>query len=517
MVGRYDTLEAAANAEDITSDVFSYDRNRFFDFSSGVDFTVFIDGNTVPKLIESDDETVPDYVVHINVKATSDYDGTSGPVIDGSTLGNDKTNAFFKLNGVYSGDDAKKYILIDNKRIDISNTYQYLDSYFKYNYQTGELYGTPQASGTYTFTIGAYYSDSEFETSYQTFQLNILDNTDENVYEATDVDYDLITPIGKDQNAGKYDFGLSRIMSDQLFVSKRTYGEFTALWINGERMVSGDDYTSESGSTRITIKSQTLNAKLHEGQGNTIAAEFRVNGTNEVRRTAQNVYIHVRNGGGSSGGGSGAVSGGGASGGSYSPENNVPSLIGGSVKGWEAIKAKINGTTSGTLSVDMKGTSLLPQDITAALKGKDVTLRFIMDNGELSINGRTITTARDTGIEIKRASNIPASAGAALAGAVSRTAFTLDNKGELGYAATMKLGLGAANAGLIANLYTTDGTAECIAAVKIDGIGTASFVVRNGGNYAVAIDHISRLNGNANGDLIVNSLDASAILKSSVR
>ena len=35
------------------------------------------------------------------------------------------------------------------------------------------------------------------------------------------------------------------------------------LWLNGEKLVRGVDYTSVSGSTRITIKSQTLQEKAY--------------------------------------------------------------------------------------------------------------------------------------------------------------------------------------------------------------------------------------------------------------
>lgn len=371
--------------------------------------------------------------------------------------------------------------------------------------KTGEILGVPQETGTFTFGIYARYSSPRFANSYQEFTITVLDNTDANVYEATDTDYDLLTPIGTEQNEGKYDYGLESVLSDQLFVSKGTYGEFTALWINGEKMTPDDDYTSESGSTRITIKRQTLNNKLLADKGNTIAAEFRISGTNEVRRTAQNVYINVKNSGGSSGG---------YRGGSTVSSSTEPSIPGSAVKGWGAIKKQISEATSGTITVDMAGLSLLPSDVTAALKGKDVSLRLITTGGELTINGRSVSTAKNTGVEVKRSSSIPAAVSSELSGAVSRTAFSVDNKGSFGYTAVVKLELGASYAGLIANIYSTGSSAACIAAVKIDSNGCANVPLNEGGTLAVAIDHVSRLPGDANGDLTVNSLDAAVILKS---
>ncbi len=65
--------------------------------------------------------------------------------------------------------------------------------------------------------------------------------------------------------------------SDQLFVSSGEYDEFVDFWLNGERLMDEEDCTKESGSTRITIRSQTFQTRAQEGY-NTIAAEFRVDG-----------------------------------------------------------------------------------------------------------------------------------------------------------------------------------------------------------------------------------------------
>ena len=384
------------------------------------------------------------------------------------------------------------------------------------NSRTGELYGVPQEAGTYTFSVQARFSDGAFDPSYQNFTLNVLDNTDTNVYEATDADYDLLTPIGTEQNAGKHDYGLPRIQGDQLFVSNGTYGEFQALWINGEKMTPDVDYTSESGSTRITIRSQTLNNKLSTGKGNTIAAEFRASDTNEVRRTAQNVYINVKggnNGGNSGGGNSGGSSGGSAGGtGTTVKPDLTPGFLDGSAKGWDGIKSRISGMTSGALTISMNGSSLLPADVTALIKGKDITLNLMSDDGTFSVNGRTVTNAENTGVEIKRGTSIPEAP--VLSGGISRSAFSIGNSGAFGYKAAAKLSLGAANAGMIANICkAVDGKIRCTAAVKIDNGGFISYSFSEGGDYFIVVDHISRLAGDANGDLVVNSLDSSAILK----
>lgn len=188
---------------------------------------------------------------------------------------------------------------------------------------TGEFLGVPTKAGVYDFMIAAEFSGN-FPSCYKQFHIEVLDNTDENVYNATDEDYTLLTPIGSEQNNGKYDFRIANTDEDQLFVSNGTYGEFVDLWINGERMIPDEDYTSESGSTRITIKSQTLGKKLSSTTSNTIAAEFHVSGTTVVKRTAQNVSVgKITNGNKpNNNGGTGGVSG------THKPSEdlNIPSL-----------------------------------------------------------------------------------------------------------------------------------------------------------------------------------------------
>ncbi len=85
-------------------------------------------------------------------------------------------------------------------------------------------------------------------------------------------------------------------LSDELFVSNGLYDEFVGLWLNGEKLVDGVDFTKVSGSTRMTIRSQTFQNKGRSGI-NTIAAEFRTGSgsTKVLKRTAQNFRITGKN------------------------------------------------------------------------------------------------------------------------------------------------------------------------------------------------------------------------------
>ena len=178
---------------------------------------------------------------------------------------------------------------------------------------TGEIYGTPTETGDFTYTVEADSGSSRFQPSTATHTPHVAENGNRMVYEQTDEGYEIQVPLGVEQGEGTYDFLLTDITQDQLYVSEGVHPEFMGLWLNGEKLVRGVDYTSVSGSTRITIKSQTLQEKAYTDDYNTIAAEFRVDGDreNELKRTAQNFRLgEIKtstsddNQNGSSGGGS---------------------------------------------------------------------------------------------------------------------------------------------------------------------------------------------------------------------
>lgn len=168
-----------------------------------------------------------------------------------------------------------------------------------FNKKTGEISGVPQVPDNnaeyedYEFTIKVnYFNEGEtesFDSVSKKFKLRVNSNTNDNVYNASDEGYTIKEHIGaKTENS--HEFVLENIEEDQLFVSNGSYGEFVDLWLNGEKLEEGIDYDSESGSTKITIKSQTFENKADKDGTNTIAMEFR-NDDNEVNRSAQNFNI----------------------------------------------------------------------------------------------------------------------------------------------------------------------------------------------------------------------------------
>lgn len=165
--------------------------------------------------------------------------------------------------------------------------------------ETGEIYGVPQETGEFNIRIEASFESetSGFESSTIDLTLTVLDNTNENVYEASDANYQIKQHVGT--QTGDYDFVLETV-EDTVFTSYGEFGEFVDIWLNGEKLVEGVDYTKEEGSTKITIKSQTIEDKTNDdGSENTIAMEFRTdtdgdgnaNDDGDLNRTAQNFTV----------------------------------------------------------------------------------------------------------------------------------------------------------------------------------------------------------------------------------
>ncbi len=164
---------------------------------------------------------------------------------------------------------------------------------------TGEIYGVPLEAGEFKIKVMATYSNPAYLPSYAELTLTVLDNTDSNVGVATDSGYDITQPV-----IG-FDTENMEGSSAQTLVSQGEYSQFRDVYIDGRKLTAEQDYTSQAGSTRITILNQTL-ASGGEGT-HTLGIEFRTeDGT--LKRAAQNYVIGknvVGDNAGSNNGGSG--------------------------------------------------------------------------------------------------------------------------------------------------------------------------------------------------------------------
>ena len=145
----------------------------------------------------------------------------------------------------------------------------------------GELYGVPTEEGEFTFTVRMKNSYSSFSYSDMTYTLSVLKNTYTNVDGATDPGYMLLQRV-QDTTMDT--------PPDQTLVSEGIYAEFVDLYLDGVKLAEGVDYNSESGSTRITIRGQSLTSSGTTGT-HTLGIEFRTEDTDTLRRAAQNFEI----------------------------------------------------------------------------------------------------------------------------------------------------------------------------------------------------------------------------------
>lgn len=192
------------------------------------------------------------------------------------------------FDDIITGFDAKSHIseITFELKPDIPANNEY---YFDYDFVMQKNFG-----GT--------SENYAFEPSSVKLTLTVNENTDDNVFNATDIaeNYSILNSIGVD-NAGDHHYILEE-SADTVFRSEGELKQFVNLWLNGVLLEPGVDYIAESGSTKITIKAQTFDSDKtrKDGQRNTIAAEFRTtdtgskndkNNSNELRRTSQNFYI----------------------------------------------------------------------------------------------------------------------------------------------------------------------------------------------------------------------------------
>ena len=179
---------------------------------------------------------------------------------------------------------------------------------------TGEIYGVPLEAGEFHITVKATFSRPEFLPSYAQLTLIVKDNTDGNVNVATDSGYDLVQRV-QDIALGTLSGG------SQTMVSLGDYAEFRAVYLDGEKLIEGEDYYSEAGSTRVTVQTQTLAGK---GAGtHTLGIEFRTQ-ENKMKRAAQN-YTVAQTGDdvADDGSGNGGDNGGSPSGGDAGPDDGL--------------------------------------------------------------------------------------------------------------------------------------------------------------------------------------------------
>lgn len=171
-------------------------------------------------------------------------------------------------------------------------------------------------------------------------------------------------------------------------------------------------------------------------------------------------------------------------------------------EGWDVIRAESPVCAKGgTIVVNMNGSSVVPGDIFDMIKGKDITMQFELDNGIIwQVNGMSVQKENISDIDFhvalgeEASDTIPVDLINALTGERFSMNLTLAYDGAFGFEAVMRLNVGEANKGLVANLFyynvSTDAL-EFICADEIDETGQAELTFTHASDYIIILDTVS--------------------------
>lgn len=171
-------------------------------------------------------------------------------------------------------------------------------------------------------------------------------------------------------------------------------------------------------------------------------------------------------------------------------------------EGWDVIRAESAVCAEGgTIVVNMNGSSVVPSDIFDMIKGKDITMQFELDNGIIwQVNGMSVQKENISDIDFhvalgeEASDTIPVDLINALTGERFSMNLTLAYDGAFGFEAVMRLNVGEANKGLVANLFyynvSTDAL-EFICADEIDETGQAELTFTHASDYIIILDTVS--------------------------
>ncbi|MDD3417309.1 MAG: Ig-like domain-containing protein, partial [Lachnospiraceae bacterium] len=176
---------------------------------------------------------------------------------------------------------------------------------------------------------------------------------------------------------------------------------------------------------------------------------------------------------------------------------SIPRIIGNSAKEWEYIVKNLDNKMHGSMTVDMKGGTVVPKEIFKSLKGKDITLTLIMQEGvEWIIKGTDIPEESqfsdfDFGVMLNKG-NIPMKLIKKQIGTKNQgLLMSLNHEGNFGFRATLCINLSSVNAERFANLlYYNEGKKilEAQSIGLIDKTGKVLLEFSHASDYVILID-----------------------------
>jgi uncharacterized repeat protein (TIGR02543 family) len=297
------------------------------------------------------------------------------------------------------------------------------------------------------------------------------------------------------------------IMPDNNVTVKAIFEQIPAaayqVTINGS-YAAASGAGSYAENTAVTIRAGLRSGYTFVGWTSSDGVSFASAGSTDTTFTmpGKNVTVTANwsyNGGS---GGGGISTGGSAenSAGDSNTSSGQDTLVIGSnpAKGWEALEKMIEKSETGTaatITVDMGNTSVVPKSIFEALKGKDITLTFVLTSGAMWIvNGRDITggsgqsdSLKDIDLKVVFGTgNIPENLLSELqpAQGTSLQQLSLAYEGSFGFVATLRIRLDSQDAGRSANLFYYN---RVTGTLSLQSVGT----IGEDGSVALGFTHAS--------------------------
>lgn len=179
-----------------------------------------------------------------------------------------------------------------------------------------------------------------------------------------------------------------------------------------------------------------------------------------------------------------------------SSSNDTTTASVGNRKGWTAVTRYLSSLRNGSsVSVSMNNETSIPASVTSALKGKNITAKFVLSNGvTFTINGNDISTASSIDIDTTYNTKIiPTSlirAAYKKNNAVSNAQITISG-GTFGAEADVTVKFSTKRAGCTAKLYRYNPSRETLSLVdtaKVQNNGRCTFGdVDRGGNFVIIL------------------------------
>lgn len=181
---------------------------------------------------------------------------------------------------------------------------------------------------------------------------------------------------------------------------------------------------------------------------------------------------------------------------SSSNTNDTTTAAIGNRKGWTSVAKYLGNLKSGSsVKVSMNTETTVPSSVTSAIKGKNVTVKFVLKNGTVfTINGKDISSAKDIDIATTyNTDNVPSKlvkAAYKKNKAVSTAQISIDSD-SFGASADITVKFATKRAGYTAKLYRYNPSKQTLSLVdsaKIQDTGKCTFgEVTKGGDFVIVI------------------------------